>query len=183
MTMNQTQSSGMTLIVKTVTRLTVGLILLYGVYIVLHGHLTPGGGFVGGVVIALSFVHLVLAFGRDEALASIPTRLVTTLESLGALLFVLIALAGFAGGAFFLNILPKGTPFNLLSAGTIPLSNLAICLKVGAGLFAIFLALVAFRFDWESGGTAGEARLESPDQFPGPTDQSGQAPTGDGREP
>ncbi|GAB4108535.1 MAG: Na(+)/H(+) antiporter subunit B [Acidobacteriota bacterium] len=154
--MEGTQSSGMTLIVKTVTRLTVGLILLYGIYIVLHGHLTPGGGFVGGVVIALSFVHLVLAFGREEALATIPSRLVTTLESFGALLFVLIALAGFAGGVFFLNVLPKGTPFNLISAGTIPLSNLAICLKVGAGLFAIFLALVTFRFEWESAGPDGE---------------------------
>lgn len=145
----ETRTPGMSLIVKTVTRLTVGLILLYGIYIVLHGHLTPGGGFVGGVIIALSCIHLVLAFGRADALAAIPARVVETLESLGALLFVAIALTGFAGGIFFLNVLPKGEPFNLLSAGLIPLSNLAICLKVGAGLFAIFLALVAFHFDWE----------------------------------
>ncbi len=39
--------AGMTLIVKTITRLTVGLILLFGIYIVLHGHLSPGGGFAG----------------------------------------------------------------------------------------------------------------------------------------
>ncbi|MDI6606195.1 MAG: MnhB domain-containing protein, partial [Candidatus Omnitrophota bacterium] len=56
-------NSGMSLIVKTITRLTVGLILLFGIYIVLHGHLSPGGGFAGGVIIALSFVHLMLAFG------------------------------------------------------------------------------------------------------------------------
>ncbi|MBU3958757.1 MAG: hypothetical protein KKE91_02725, partial [Candidatus Omnitrophica bacterium] len=60
----QNKEPGMTLIVKTITRLTVGLILLYGIYIVLHGHLTPGGGFAGGVIIALSFVHLMLAFGK-----------------------------------------------------------------------------------------------------------------------
>ena len=59
--------NGMSLIVKRITRYTVGLIFLYGIYIVLHGHLTPGGGFAGGVIIALSFIHIVLAFGKKEA--------------------------------------------------------------------------------------------------------------------
>ncbi|MFH0935663.1 MAG: MnhB domain-containing protein [Candidatus Omnitrophota bacterium] len=134
--------TGMSLIVKTVTRLTVGLILLFGIYIVLHGHLSPGGGFAGGVIIALSFVHLMLAFGKGVALKKISKGLASNLESIGALMFLSIALFGFLGGSFFLNILNKGTPFKLFSAGTIPLSNLAISLKVGVGLFAIFLALV-----------------------------------------
>ena len=47
--MSKEHGDGMSVIVKTVTRLTVGLIFLYGIYIVLHGHLTPGGGFAGGV--------------------------------------------------------------------------------------------------------------------------------------
>ena len=132
----------MSLIVKTVTRLTVGLIVLFGVYIVLHGHLSPGGGFAGGVIIALSFVHLMLAFGKDVAVSKISRNLASNLESLGALMFLAIAVVGFLGGSFFLNILGKGAPFKLFSAGTIPLSNVAISLKVGVGLFAIFLALV-----------------------------------------
>lgn len=132
----------MSLIVKTITRLTVGLILLFGVYIVLHGHLSPGGGFAGGVIIALSFVHLMLAYGKDVAASKISKNLASNLESIGALLFLSIALAGFLGGSFFMNILSKGVPFKLFSAGTIPLSNIAIGLKVGVGLFAIFLALV-----------------------------------------
>ncbi len=132
----------MSLIVKTVTRLTVGLIVLFGIYIVLHGHLSPGGGFAGGVIIALAFVHFMLAFGKDAALSKISRNLASNLESLGALMFLAIALAGFLGGSFFLNILSKGAPFKLFSAGTIPLSNAAISLKVGVGLLAIFLALV-----------------------------------------
>jgi multicomponent Na+:H+ antiporter subunit B len=135
--------SGMTLIVKTITRLTVGLILLYGIYIVLHGHISPGGGFAGGVIIALSFIHLMLAFGKDFALKKLSTNRASILESLGALMFLSIALLGFLGGFFFLNFfLKKGMPFNLFSAGIIPLCNIAISLKVGAGLFAIFVALV-----------------------------------------
>jgi multicomponent Na+:H+ antiporter subunit B len=134
--------AGMTIIVKTVTRLTVGLILLFGIYIVLHGHLSPGGGFAGGVIIALSFIHLMLAFGKDVAATKISKKLASHLESVGALMFLSIAILGFLGGSFFLNIFNKGKPFDLFSAGTIPFSNIAIGLKVGVGLFAIFLALV-----------------------------------------
>lgn len=143
---------GMTVIVKTVTRLTVGLIFLYGVYIVLHGHLTPGGGFAGGVIVALSFVHMVLAFGKEQALRGLRESTIPLFEGVGAAAFLTIALLGFLGGHFFFNILPKGQPFHLFSAGTIPLSNIAICFKVGAGLFAVFLALVLLR-------PAGDSRL------------------------
>src|SRR3989338_5054808 len=139
---NNKKEVGMTLIVKTITRLTVGLILLFGIYIVLHGHLSPGGGFAGGVIVTLSFVHLMLAFGKDVAMSKVSKNLASSLESIGALMFLSIVLLGFLGGSFFLNILPKGTPFNLFSAGIIPLCNIAISIKVGVGLFAIFLALV-----------------------------------------
>ena len=136
------KQTGMTLIVKTITRLTVGLILLYGIYIVLHGHLTPGGGFPGGVIIALSFIHLMLAFGKDTALERLNQARASILESLGAIMFLGIALLGFLGGYFFVNFINKGKAFNLFSAGIIPLCNIAICFKVGAGLFLIFVALV-----------------------------------------
>ncbi len=143
-------NQGMTLIVKTITRLTVGLILLYGIYIVLHGHVSPGGGCAGGVIIALSFIHLMLAFGKDTALKKLSQKRFSFFESLGALMFLFIALLGFLGGYFFLNFLNKGEPFNLFSAGTIPLNNIAISIKVGVGLFAIFVALVViFKIDKE----------------------------------
>jgi len=143
--MTNNNTKGMTLIVKTITRLTVGLILLYGIYIVLHGHLTPGGGFAGGVIIALSFIHLMLAFGKDVALKKVSEPIASLFESIGAVLFLSIALIGFVGGYFFLNFIDKGTAFKLFSAGTIPLCNIAISFKVGAGLFAIFVALVLLK--------------------------------------
>jgi multicomponent Na+:H+ antiporter subunit B len=133
---------GMTLVVKTVTRLTVGLIFLYGVYIVLNGHLSPGGGFAGGVIIALSFMNLVLAFGGKKAVEIVKKNAVTAMESIGAILFLGIALLGFTEGGFFRSFLSQGETFKLISGGTIPLSNIAICIKVGAGLFGIFLTLM-----------------------------------------
>ncbi|MEE8359776.1 MAG: MnhB domain-containing protein [Candidatus Omnitrophota bacterium] len=139
------EEAGMSLIVKTVTRLTVGLILLYGIYIVTHGHVSPGGGFAGGLIIALSFVHLMLAFGKDVALAKLSERGASFYESLGALLFWFLAILGFAGGYYFLNFLGKGEPFRIFSAGMIPLYNIAIAMKVSAGLFSIFMALIFLR--------------------------------------
>lgn len=145
--MNKTGHAGMSLIVKAVTRVTVGLILLYGIYIVLHGHISPGGGFAGGVIIALSFIHLMLAFGKDVALKKISTSTTSLFESLGAIMFLAIALAGWIiGGYFFLNFFTnKGIPFTIFSAGIIPLCNIAISLKVGAGLFGIFVILVILK--------------------------------------
>ena len=136
---------GMTLIVKEVTRLTVGLILLFGIYIMLHGHITPGGGFTGGVIVALSFIHLVLAYGGDYAYGKMNKSRSSFSEGLGALLFLGIALLGFTGGYFFLNFISKGEPFHLSSAGIIPLCNIAICLKVWAGLYLIFVFLTTFQ--------------------------------------
>ncbi len=144
--MSNGSDKGMTLIVKTITRLTVGLILLYGVYILLHGHVSPGGGFAGGVIIALSFIHIMLAFGKETAFSKLSKVQASVFESLGALMFITIAMLGFAGGYFFLNFINKGEPFKLFSAGIIPLCNIAISLKVGAGLFSIFVILILFKF-------------------------------------
>jgi multicomponent Na+:H+ antiporter subunit B len=138
------KNKGMTLIVKTITRLTVGLILLYGIYIVLHGHLSPGGGFAGGVIIALSFIHIMLAFGKETVFKRFSQKAASIVESLGAVMFLSIAVLGFFSGYFFLNFLGKGEPFRLFSSGIIPFCNIAICLKVAAGLFAIFCVLVIF---------------------------------------
>jgi len=148
--MSREHDKGMSVIVKTITRLTVGLILLYGIYILTHGHLSPGGGFAGGVIIALSFIHLMLAYGKEAALKKFPKAVVSFLESAGAIMFLGIALLGFTGGYFFLNFMAKGKPYELFSAGIIPLCNIAISLKVGAGLFAIFVALVLVKLESEN---------------------------------
>ena len=145
--MNKKPAPGMTIIVKTVTRLTAWLILLYGIYIVLHGHISPGGGFAGGVIIALSFIHLTLAYGKEMVFRKLSKSVVGILESTGALVFLVIALLGLTAGYFFRNFLPLGEPFSLFSAGTILLSNIAISFKVWAGLFAIFVALVLLRIE------------------------------------
>ena len=110
---------GMTVIVKKTTQLIAGIIFLYGIYIILHGHLTPGGGFAGGVILAGSFILLILAFGSDFLNLVKEEKGTTMYENLAILVFLLLALTGLLAGAniFFANWLPHGTPGELVSAG------------------------------------------------------------------
>lgn len=141
---------GMTIIVKTISGWVKVLIVLFGIYIVLFGHLTPGGGFAGGVILASSYVLLMLAFGREFVEKDLPLALDSKLDCLGAFMFAMIAILGLVfGGVFFLNFIYQnylpGQPLKLISAGTIPLSNIAIGLKVGASLFLVIFVLSTFR--------------------------------------
>ena len=137
-------SKGMTAIVKTIVRFVMGIILIFGAYIVLYGHLTPGGGFAGGVILAAGYVVLTLAFGREVGLSKLSNKAASILDNSGALAFISLGLLGYTGGWFFLNFLGKGNVFDLFSAGSIPLMNIAIGIKVTASLFAIFIALSIF---------------------------------------
>ena len=141
---------GMTIIVKTIASWVKVLIFLFGIYIIVFGHLTPGGGFAGGVILASSYVLLMLAFGRESVEKNLPQVAASRLDCLGAFLFILIAVLGLVfGGSFFVNFLYQrylpGQPLQLISAGTIPLSNLAIGLKVGASLFLVIFTLSVCR--------------------------------------
>ncbi|HUV35968.1 MAG TPA: MnhB domain-containing protein [Patescibacteria group bacterium] len=135
---------GMTPIVKTIVRFALGIMIIFGVYIVLYGHLTPGGGFAGGVILACGYIILTLAFGKDVALRKLSNTGASILDNLGALAFIVIGIIGFSAGFFFKNFLGHGRMFDLWSAGTIPLCNIAIGIKVMASLFAIFVALSIF---------------------------------------
>jgi len=139
--MTRSDTLGMTVVVKTIARLVMSFILLFGLYIVLYGHLTPGGGFAGGVIIAIGYVLLVLAFGGKVALNKLSNFWASMWDNLGALSFVCITFLGLTGGYFATNFVAHGTPGELLSAGTIPLSNIAIGIKVGASLYAILIGL------------------------------------------
>jgi multisubunit Na+/H+ antiporter MnhB subunit len=136
---------GMTLIVKTITDFVAAFIVVFGAYIVLYGHLTPGGGFAGGVIIACAFILLMLAHGKEQAFSKLPEKVAHVLDSGGALAFLIIGWVGLTGGFFFLNVFGRGEMFRLLSSGMILPLNIAIAFKVGSSLFLVFAALAMFR--------------------------------------
>jgi multicomponent Na+:H+ antiporter subunit B len=110
------------------------VILLVGIYIFTHGHLSPGGGFQGGAVIASGLLLIRLGFPKKR----ISSKKSRVLETASGWVFVLTGLAGlFAGGYFLLNFLPAGEPNTLFSAGIIPVIYAAVGMKVGAELAGI----------------------------------------------
>ena len=114
------------------------LLLVVGLYIILHGHLTPGGGFQGGVILASAFFIPILA----RPGTTMDHRWVSMIEGLAGAGFILIGLLAMLGGKEFLTpLLDKGELGALLSAGSLPLLYIAVGLKVGAELAGLLARL------------------------------------------
>ncbi|RDJ10580.1 hydrogen gas-evolving membrane-bound hydrogenase subunit E [Rhizobium grahamii] len=111
------------------------LIFLFGAYVIMNGHLSAGGGFQGGAVVASGVMLLLLAYPSG----SINHGFLSTTESLAGVFYVLIGIVGIAFGSGFLDshILPRGNFGTLFSAGAIPLISALLGIKVGAELSVI----------------------------------------------
>ena len=140
--------------VRTVANQLIVFIVIFGLYVIVHGQLTPGGGFQGGAVIVSGVVMLLVAFNAKELKKSLRERTLSIMESSGALMFAALAFAGI-GTAFFYNLLvgtpifghvpPTGAnPGDIWTGGVVPLMNLAVGIKVVAGLSAVVLAMALF---------------------------------------
>jgi multicomponent Na+:H+ antiporter subunit B len=129
--------------VRVVSLGLVGLTVLLGISVVVHGHLTPGGGFQGGVIVATAALVIYLG-GEFETFARINSRrFIELAEAIGAAAYVLIGLAGAVfGKAFLENVLPLGQLGSVASGGTVPLLNTAVGLAVSAGLVLLSLAFL-----------------------------------------
>jgi len=143
------------IIVDKIARWVAPIIFTFGFYVIFYGHLSPGGGFPGGVILSSAFILILLARGREEALNRLPLGLAKELDAVGALVFLIIALGGLAfTGVFFENFIHvffPGTSMRLFSGGTIIVNNLAIGLKVAASLFLVMFALSVLRVSKEGG--------------------------------
>lgn len=111
-----------------------GIILMTGVFVTIHGHLTPGGGFPGGTMIASSILLLYLA--DDQFRTRVKSFKV--LESIMGSFYVMIGLVGlFVFDYFLVNFLNNGVLGELFSAGIIPIVYVLIGLKVGSEISGI----------------------------------------------
>ncbi len=126
-------------LLETTSSVLVAMIMIMGIYIFTHGHLTPGGGFQGGVVIASGFLLLLLT-SSDTKINHLALSLV---ESVSGVAYVGIGVAGIVLAIGFLNpeILPLGDFGRLLSAGAIPIIYSLIGLKVGSELTNILVTM------------------------------------------
>ena len=146
---------GLSPIVRTVAALIFPFILIFSFYVIMHGHLTPGGGFQGGAIGASAIVMLIVAYGAMRTEKQVSEGTLSLFESLGGLTFVIIGLLGLvlvtetllanflADSSYIFGELPSfGSNTGILnSGGTLPILNLAVGMKVIGGLAAVVLAM------------------------------------------
>ncbi len=122
-------------IVETATELLLPMVILFGVYVFMNGHLSPGGGFQGGAIIASGTMFLLLALPESH----ISRLMIAITESMSGFSYVVVGVLGvfFAGGFLDNRFLDLGTYGDLFSAGAIPLIYTLVGLKVGFELSAV----------------------------------------------
>jgi len=141
----------MSVIVQTIAGMLFPMVLIFSFYVILHGHLTPGGGFQGGAIGASAVALLIVAYGSKTIEKKMAEENLSIFESLGGLVFVIVAIAGFILASAFLSNFLVGEPLfgqipgwgesPLNSGGFLPILNIAVGMKVIGGLSAIVLML------------------------------------------
>jgi len=130
------------LFVRVITRMILPFIQVYGIYVIVHGHLSPGGAFSGGAIYASSIVLYTLAYGLEKGEMRLSHQTSSRLESGGILIFMVIGLLGILMGKSFLTNRAAGFPMGqlgkILSGGLIPLVTFVLGLKVMSTVVTLF---------------------------------------------
>ena len=84
-------------IIRTISRILAPYMQLFALYVIMHGHISPGGGFQGGVILGAVFILLAISFGMEEVRERLAERILTAFTSLGVFLY------GFIGFLCFVH--------------------------------------------------------------------------------
>ena len=127
-------------ILQMAARVLAPAIILLGIYVVLNGHLSPGGGFSGGAIIGTGLILCLTAFGFDRTGRYMTERLIKGL-TVGALAFYCLAKSySFYTGANHLpSVIAPGVPGSLLSAGLIPYLNICVGIVVACTMYCFYV--------------------------------------------
>jgi multicomponent Na+:H+ antiporter subunit B len=133
------------IIVKCGTDFLLPITLVLGFYIILHGHLTPGGGFQGGVIVAAAIALIFFGYGNEGLKKTFIPEVLKQSENLGSLMYTFFALLGVLMGANFCRnaIFKQGNPGDLYSSGTIFWMNFSVGLKVMMGVSFMLIIMLA----------------------------------------
>lgn len=143
------------IIIKTLTRVLAPFLQLYALYVIAHGHYSPGGGFQGGVILAASFILMVISFGLDTARRRLSEKVDIVFLCLGLLIYSGTGALCLALGGNFLDYreLTKILPVTIAKARA--LGILFVETGVGFGVMAVMTSLV---YDISTGGLPPERR-------------------------
>lgn len=120
------------------------LTLVYIFYIILHGHLSPGGGFQGGVLMVAAVLLIYLGHGYEKTTKALSLGFMHDFEGFTSVIYIALAMVGVCYGAnFCMNVFAGyGKIGELLSSGTIFLMNVTVGAKVLAGVSVLVLSML-----------------------------------------
>jgi multicomponent Na+:H+ antiporter subunit B len=129
-------------ILKKSAILIVPLILMFGLYVILNGHISPGGGFSGGAILGAGLILFLSAFGFQTAEKVLNAKTVKIITLVALLVYCLAKSYSFFTGANHLESgIPLGTPGAILSSGLILVLNICVGMVVACTMYS-FYALV-----------------------------------------
>lgn len=132
-------------IFKRIAALIVPFICIYGFYIILHGAVSAGGSFAGGIILGLAFIVYSTVYGIEEGRDKLPEKILIWIESYGTLWYVIIGMIGiFKGAPFLANKLAGvdlGTPGSLYSGGLSSLLGLGVGIRVASTIVTLFFTM------------------------------------------
>jgi len=126
-------------IIKETTKIVFPFILLYGLYIALHGHITPGGGFAAGAIVGSAFVLLVISFEERDVEHKLTIHKLIDIKSVSGLLMLLVLSK--LGYHFRDALIESQTIFELWSGGFTIMMNIAGMLMVATAIIVIIFSL------------------------------------------
>ncbi len=126
-------------IVRTISRIMIPFIQLFGLYVIIHGETSPGGGFQGGVIMGTSIILLAIVFDLEEAERRISRKSLTALMSFGLLIYSGIGVLDMLSGGKYLEYtkLPLPLPAHEIST----LSMLGVEIGIGITVMAVIILL------------------------------------------
>lgn len=126
-------------ILKTVAKFAVPFILMFGVYVILNGHLSPGGGFSGGAIVGSGFILASVAFGFEKTERFLNRKSAGIITFVSLLVYCLAKSYSFFTGANHLESgIPLGTPGAILSSGLILILNICVGFVVACTMYSFF---------------------------------------------
>ena len=126
-------------IVRVSCKTVIPIIMMLGVYILLNGHLSPGGGFAGGAILGAGFILYAQVMGFEKATAVFSEKLIKGITVCALAFYCLIKSYSFFTGANHLNsIISPGVPGRIFSAGIILPLNLAVGMVVACTMYSFY---------------------------------------------
>jgi multicomponent Na+:H+ antiporter subunit B len=138
------------IIVKTIARILTPFIQIFALYVIIHGHHSPGGGFQGGVIFGASLILLFITHGLKETKKRIAEKGLAILSSFGVLIYSGI---GFLCIILLGNYLDYGKLSKLLHVAPAEARSLGILgVEIGVGL-TVTAVMVSIFLNISTGGT------------------------------